>query len=94
MYQSEVLGQRLNTRDELGFGMRWCCEDVDEDWSSHEERIVGDVDGFNSPLPKGSIPGEIAPPESKSAPAQVPPQDSGATSRKPSLIFSRAKGFM
>ena len=24
MYRSEVLGQRLNTRDELGFEMRWC----------------------------------------------------------------------
>ena len=34
MYQSEVLGQRLNTRDELGFEMDGVGEDVDEDWSS------------------------------------------------------------
>ena len=33
-------------------------EDVDEDWSSHDERIVGDVDGFDFPLPKGVSPTE------------------------------------
>ena len=38
-------------------------EDVDEDWSSHDERIVGDDDGFDFPLPEGSFPGRIAPPE-------------------------------
>jgi hypothetical protein len=62
-------------------------EDVDEDWSSHDERIVGDVDGFDFPLPEGSIPGGIAPPESKIAPAQVPPRDGGASSQKSSLYF-------
>ena len=48
-------------------------EDVNEDWSSHDERIAGDVGGFNFPLPEGSIPNKIAPPESQSAPAQIPP---------------------
>ena len=32
----------MNTRDELGFEMDGAGEDVDEDWSSHDERIVGD----------------------------------------------------
>ena len=66
-------------------------EDVDEDWSSHDERIVGHIDGFDFPLSEGTFPGGIAPPESKSAPAQAPPRDGGASSRKPSLIFSRPK---
>jgi hypothetical protein len=39
-------------------------EDVYEDWSSYDERIVGDDYGSDFPLPKGSIPGRIAPPES------------------------------
>ena len=54
-------------------------EDVDEDWSSYDERIVGDVNGLDFPLPEGSIPGGIALPESKSAPAEVPPRDSGTS---------------
>ena len=63
--------------------------------SPHDERIVDDVDGFNFPLPEGSIPGGIAPPESKNAPAQVPPQDGGASSRKSSLdFFSGANGII
>jgi hypothetical protein len=70
-------------------------EDVDEDWSSHDKRIVGDVDGFHFNLSEGSIPGGIAPPESKIAPAQVPPRDGGALSRKSSSdFFSRANGFI
>ena len=68
-YQSEVLRQRLNTRDEVGFERDGAGEYVDEDWSSQDERIVGDVDGFDFPLPEGSVPGGIAPLESKSAPA-------------------------
>ena len=68
-------------------------EDVDEDEASHDERNVGDDDGFDFPLPEGSFPGGIAPPESKSAPALVPPQDGGGWSRKCSLyFFSRANG--
>ena len=39
----------------------------------NDERVVGDDDGFDFPLPEGSILGGIAPSESKSAPAQVPP---------------------
>ena len=62
-------------------------EDVDEDWSSHDERVVGDVDGFDFPLPKGSFPGVIAPPESKSAPAQVPPRDGSALPGSLLLVF-------
>ena len=62
-------------------------EDVHEDWSSHDERIIGDVDGFDLPLLEGSVPVRIAPSESKSAPTQVPPRDNGALSRKFSLYF-------
>ena len=48
-------------------------EDVDGDWPTKDERAVGDDDGYNFPLREGSSPGEIAPLEDKSAPAQVPP---------------------
>ena len=48
-------------------------EDVDGDWPPKDERVVGDDDGFDFPLWEGSSPGGIAPPEGKSAPAQVPP---------------------
>jgi hypothetical protein len=41
-----------------------------------------------SPLREGSSPGGIAPPKGKSTPAQVLPQDGGASSRKfPSDFF-------
>lgn len=46
----------------------------------HDKRIVGDVDGFNFPLPEGSIPRGIAPLESRSALGQVPPRDCSASS--------------
>ena len=46
--------------------------DVDKDWSSHDERVVGDDNGFGFPLPDRRIPDGIAPPKSKSAPTQVP----------------------
>ena len=55
-------------------------EDVDGDWPPEDERVVGDDDGFDFPLLEGSFPGGIAPSESKSAPAQVPPRDGGAPS--------------
>ena len=38
-------------------------EDVDEDWSSHDERIVCDDDGLDFPLPEESFPGRTALPE-------------------------------
>ena len=56
-------------------------EDVDEDWSSHDERIIGDGDGFDFPLLEVSFPGEIALLEVKSALAQVPPRDGGTSSQ-------------
>ena len=62
-------------------------EDVDEDWSSHDDRIIGDVDDLDFPLLEGSSPGGIAQPEGKSAPAQVLPRDGGAPSRKSSPYF-------
>ena len=65
-----------------------------EYWSSHDERVVGDVDGFDFPLLEGSIPGRIAPLESKSAPAQVPPQVGGAPFQKSSLYFCKANGLI
>ena len=57
-----------------------------------DERVVGDDDGFALPLREGSSTGGIAPPEGKSAPAQVPPRDGGVPSRKSSsYFFSRSK---
>ena len=51
-------------------------------------RFVGDEDDDDFPLRwGGSSPGGIAPPEGKSAPAQVTPRDGGAPSRKSSLHF-------
>ena len=38
-------------------------EDVDGDESSHDERKVGDDDGFDFPLSAGNIPRGITPPE-------------------------------
>ena len=58
MYQSEVLGQRLDTRDELGFERSWCCEDVDEDNPPQDGRVVGAADDDDFPLREGSSPGE------------------------------------
>ena len=46
---------------------------------------INDDDDF--PHREGSSPGIIAPPEGKSAPAQVPPQDGGALPRKSSPYF-------
>ena len=48
-------------------------EDVDGDWPPKDEKVVGDDDGFDFPLRERISPGEIALPEGKSAPAQVPP---------------------
>mgnify|MGYP005849454419 CR=1 FL=1 len=66
-------------------------EDVDEDWPPKDERVVGDDDDDDFPLREGSSPCEIAPPEGKSALAQVPPRDGGASSQKSPPYFSRSK---
>ena len=56
-------------------------EDVDEYSPPPQDgRVVGDDDDDDFPLREGSSPGGIAPPEGKSAPAQVPPRDGGASS--------------
>jgi len=47
-------------------------KDVDGDYPPQNGRVVGDDDD-DFPLREGSSPGGIAPPEGKSAPAQVPP---------------------
>ena len=60
-------------------------EDVDGDGPPKDGRVVGDDDVF--PLREGSSPGGIAPPEGKSAPTQVPPQDGVAPSLKYSPYF-------
>ena len=49
------------------------------------ELLDDDDDDFS--LSEGSSPGEIAPSKGKSAPAQVPPRDGGASSRKFSPDF-------
>ena len=48
-------------------------EDVDGDCHPQDGRVVGDDNDDDFPLREGSSPGGIAPPERKSAPAQVPP---------------------
>ena len=63
-------------------------EDVDGDCAPKDGRVVGDGDDDDDfPLREGSSPGGIASPEGKSAPAQVPPRDGGAPSRKSSPYF-------
>ena len=62
-------------------------EDVNGDCPPQDGRVVGDDDDDDFPLREGSSLGGIAPPEGKSAPAQVPPRDGGATSRKSSPYF-------
>ena len=57
-------------------------EDVDGDCPPQDGIVVGDDDDDDDdfPLREGSSPG-------RSAPAQVPPRDGGALSRKYSLYF-------
>ena len=43
-------------------------------------RVVANDDDDDFPLREGSSPGEIAPPEGKSASAQVPPRGGGVPS--------------
>ena len=62
-------------------------EDVDEDCPPQDGIVVRDDDDDDFPLQEGSSPAGIAPPEGKSAPAQVLPRDGGALSRKASPIF-------
>ena len=62
-------------------------EDVDEYSPPQDGRVVGDDDDDDFPLREGSSPSGIASSEGKSAPAQVPPPDSGASSRKSPLDF-------
>ena len=64
-------------------------EDVDGDCPPQDGRVVGDDDDDDFPLWEGSSPGGIAPLEGKkkSAPAQVPPRGSGASSRMSSSNF-------
>ena len=66
-------------------------EDVDGDFPPQDGRVVGDDDDDDFPLWEGSSVGGVAPPEGKSAPAQVPPRDRGASSRKSSSYFFRSK---
>ena len=61
--------------------------DVDGDFPPQDGIVVGDDDDDDFPLREGSSPGGIASPEGKSAPAQVPSRDGGASSRKSSLHF-------
>ena len=65
-------------------------EDVDGYCPPKDGRVVGDYDD-DFPLWEGSSPGGIAPPEGKSAPAQVAPRDGGAVSRKSSPYFFLGK---
>ena len=70
-------------------------EDVDGDCPPQDGRVVGDDDDDDFSLREGSSPGGIVPLEGKSAPAQVLPQDGGASSRKSSsYFFSRSKSLI
>ena len=49
----------------MNYGLRGdgAGEDVDGDWPPPDERIDGDDDGDDFPLPEGCFPGRTAPPE-------------------------------
>ena len=68
-------------------GLSGVVKDVDGDFPPQDGRVVGDDEDDDFPLREGSSPGRIAPLEGKSAPAQVPPQGGGASSRKSSPYF-------
>ena len=63
---------------DLGLRCDGAVEDVDGDFPPQDGRVVGDDDDDDFPLREGSSPGGIAPPEGKSAPAQVLPRGGGA----------------
>ena len=62
-------------------------EDVDGDWPPPDERIVGDDDGDDFPLPGGSFPGRTASPEPQIGFAKVSPRGGGVSSRKLAYDF-------
>ena len=66
----------------MNYGLRGdgVVKDVDGDCPPQDGRFVGDDDDDDFPLREGSSPDGIAPPEGKSAPAQVPPRDGSAPS--------------
>ena len=57
-------------------------------------RVVGDDDDDDFPLWEGSSLNGIAPLEGESAPAQVPPREGGASSRKSSPYFLLCMGSL
>ena len=69
-------------------------EDVDEDSPPPDERIVGDDDGDDFPLPEGSIPGRTALSELYIGSAKVPSRGGGVSSRKLAHDFFRIKPFI
>ena len=69
-------------------------EDVDGDCSPQDGTVVGDDDDDDFPLREGSSLGGIAPPEGKRPPAQVPPRDGGAPSRKSSPYFFLGQNYL
>ena len=71
----------------LGLREDGAIEDVDGYFPPQDGRVVGDDDDDDFPLREESSPGRIAPPEGKSAPAQVPPRYGGTSSRKSSPYF-------
>ena len=58
---------------------------------SPDERSVGDDDGDDFPLPKGSFPGRTAPPEPWIGSIKVPPRGGGVSSRKLAHDFFQGK---
>ena len=64
-------------------------EDVDEDSPPQDGIVVGDDYDDDFPLREGSSPSGIAPPEGKSAPAQVLTRDGALRPESLLLIFSR-----
>ena len=60
-----------------------------------DERIVGDGDDDDFPIPEGSFPGRTTPPELYIGFAKVPPRGGGVSSRKLAYdFFSRVKDFI
>ena len=60
---------------------------------SPDERIIGDDVGDDFPLPEGSVPGRITPPEPKIDSAKVLPRGGGVSSRKLARDFFQGKSL-
>ena len=78
---------------EMNQGLRGdgASEDVDGDLPPPDERIVGDDDGDDFPLPEGSFPGRTALPEPQIGSAKVPARGGRVSSQKLAYDFFQGR---